>query len=330
MVQLFPWMEGEAPGNLNINMELTLIMPAKNAGHFIIDALKSLNEITETQFELIVVNDESSDDTFEKVESFRSESNYPINLVNNPYSGKVKALSYGYTLSIGEYIKCIDADDLLLPKYFDLFKEKPNFDAHCHNAIVVDSLLNNIGIYTINSSFLRSSYTAVMTNFISLPRWTWTFTRDIANMIFPIPEDLPFEDVWYSIIIKKYATSIIYSPHQYYLYRQHDSQTFGGIYNYNDDLIRFRAKRLIRYIEILLSKKTLLYDDFQSNKSLVLINYKYNEFLEKKNLSFFDLVKADINFTHKIKILLFKNFSIIVPSVKKFSWLIERARRRLF
>jgi glycosyltransferase involved in cell wall biosynthesis len=162
-------------------MELTLIMPAKNAGNFIIDALNSLNGITKIQFELIIVNDESTDDTLDKIKQFRSKSTYPIKLVNNPYSGKVKALNYGYSLSNGDYIKCIDADDLLLPGYFELFKEKPNFDVHCHDASIVDSLLKNLGIYTINSSFLRSSYIEVMTNFISLPRWTWTFSRDVAN-----------------------------------------------------------------------------------------------------------------------------------------------------
>ena len=52
-------------------MELTLIMPAKNAGNFIIDALNSLNGITKIQFELIIVNDESTDDTVDKIKQFR-------------------------------------------------------------------------------------------------------------------------------------------------------------------------------------------------------------------------------------------------------------------
>ena len=294
------------------NIELTLIMPAKNAGKFIIDALNSLNIVSEIKFELIVVNDGSTDDTFEKVELFCSKSIYPITLVNNLNRGKVTALNYGYSLSAGEYIKCIDADDLLLPSYFDFFKETPSFDAHCHDAIIVDSLLRNIGIYTINSSFLRSNYTEVMTKFISLPRWTWTFSRDLANMIFPIPEELPFEDVWFSIIIKKYAKSILCSA----------EQTFGGINNYNDDLIIFRAKRLIRYIEVLLTKRTILYDDFQHHKSLVLINYKYNEILAKKKLSFLDLMEVNLSFTHKIKIVLFKKISIIIPSIKKLNFII--------
>jgi glycosyltransferase involved in cell wall biosynthesis len=308
-------------------MELSLIMPAKNAGEFIIDALNSLNNISKIKFELIVVNDESSDDTFEKVDLFRSKSIYPITLVNNPNRGKVEALNYGYSLSAGEYIKCIDADDLLLPNYFDFFKEKPNFDAHCHDAIIVDSLLRNIGIYTINSSFLRSSYTEVMTNFISLPRWVWTFNQEIANIIFPIPEDLPFEDVWFSLIIKKYAKLVLYSPEQYYLYRQHASQTFGGINNYNEKIVIFRAKRLIKYIEVLLSKKTVLYDDFNDNKKLILKNYKYNKYLAKTQLNLLKFIRDEITFIQKIKIFLFKKIPIVVPSIKKLLWLIDRVRR---
>jgi glycosyltransferase involved in cell wall biosynthesis len=320
-------MAEEALGNYNIFMLLTLIMPAKNAGNFILDALNSLNEIIEVQFELIVVNDGSSDDTFKKVELFSYESNYPIKLVNNPHKGKVRALSYGFTLAQGKYIKCIDADDLLLVKFSDLLRKKMYFDAHCHDAFIVDSSLNNIGVYSINSSYFKKDFTEVMTNFISLPRWTWTFNREIANIIFPIPEDLPFEDVWFSLIIKKYATSISYTSTSYYLYRQHDSQTYGGINNYSDDLIRFRAKRLIKYIDVLLTKRTHLYDDFKQNKSLVLENYEYNIFLAKKNLSYISIFKADINFKNKIKIILFKKFATIVPAIKKLSWLIERLRK---
>lgn len=306
---------------------LSLIMPAKNADKYILDALEAINLVQDIEFELIIINDHSSDRTKELIKNFINVSNYKIKIFDNIGEGKVQALNYGYTLSSGEFIKCIDADDLLLLDYFNIFRDLVFVDAHCHDATIVNDTLTNIGHYVINKSIINEKYNHILTDFVSLPRWTWTFSRQIADKIFPIPSNLPFEDVWFSLIIKKYAEVIVYSPDELYLYRQHSNQTFGGILNYDDSLIRFRANRLLKYIEILSSDESLLYGDFMENSFLIGKNYKYNELLSELSPSVLKILFSNTSVKQKMKVIVFKKLSFLAPYIRKVIWSIEKIKR---
>ena len=87
-----------------------------------------------------------------------------------------------------------------------------------------------------------------LSNIVSIPKWSWSFNRRLGDILFPMPETLPFEDVWISFLIKKNANKIYSIKEPVYLYRQHSGQTFGGIINYSKDIVIFRAKRLLRLI----------------------------------------------------------------------------------
>jgi glycosyltransferase involved in cell wall biosynthesis len=88
-------------------------MPAKNAEDYIEDAILRLNSLPGFDIELIVVNDSSTDNTRKIVQDLIGMVSFPLVIQDNPLTGKVEALNYGYSLSKGDLIKCIDADDAL-------------------------------------------------------------------------------------------------------------------------------------------------------------------------------------------------------------------------
>lgn len=297
---------------------ISFIMPAKNAADYIHEAIDPLRKVIDYEWELIVINDNSTDRTFEILKEYTLKDER-IKVYNNIGSGKVKGLSYGYSKTKGDIIKCIDSDDVLLPDFFKEVNIDSDYNAHCHDSFVVNQHLDRIGAYYINAAYLRSNYQTVLTNLISLPRWTWSFKREIADQIFPLPSDLPFEDVWFALVIKKFA-KIQYINKKLYLYRQHDNQTFGGILNYKKEIINFRAKRIIKLIRALAS----------NSEGVLLDDISMLEYVEKYNLlmidkfQFIKIATSDLKLIHKFKLILICFFPIIAVSITKWKWRFDR------
>ena len=92
---------------------VTVLMPAYNAGKYIGEAIQSVIDQTYSDWELLVVNDGSTDNTVEVVESF---SDSRIRLLHNPENLRlIKTLNRGLEEALGEYIARLDSDDLATP-----------------------------------------------------------------------------------------------------------------------------------------------------------------------------------------------------------------------
>lgn len=94
-------------------VEVSVLMPVKNGQVYIVKTLKSIINQTFKNWELIVVNDHSSDNTTELVKSF---SDTRIRLVDNKGEGIISALQTAYFHSKGKFITRMDADDLMPEK----------------------------------------------------------------------------------------------------------------------------------------------------------------------------------------------------------------------
>ena len=229
---------------------ISFLMMAKNVQCFIGAAIESLQSESVVAWELIVVDDRSEDQTRSVAERYAREDSR-IRVFKNPHSGKVLGTNFAYTQAKGTHIKCIDSDDVLSADFFRAFEQSLDHDVMFHSSEVVDEALRRITIYHPNSKWLNGTYLDVLEGLVSLPKFSWSFTREIGDKVFPMPGGLPFEDVWMSLLIKKHALRPIHVPHALYLYRQHRTQTYGGILNYSREAVAFRADRLLRLMDIL-------------------------------------------------------------------------------
>ena len=92
-----------------------MLIPVFNVGEYVNDALNSILNQTYENLEIIVVDDGSSDDTFEKVQLI-SHSDHRLKLFRNPKNVKiVDTLNKAFSLSSGEYIARMDGDDISDP-----------------------------------------------------------------------------------------------------------------------------------------------------------------------------------------------------------------------
>lgn len=95
------------------NLIVSIIMPAYNSEKYIGVAVESLLVQTFQDFEIIVINDCSTDKTVEKVSRFQDKR---IKILHTPQNvGAAEARNLGLRYAQGKYIAFLDADDYAYP-----------------------------------------------------------------------------------------------------------------------------------------------------------------------------------------------------------------------
>ena len=92
---------------------VSIVMPAYNAQTYIVEAIESVIAQSYVHWELIVIDDGSTDSTLSLVEAFNDER---IIIKSQKNAGVSVARNVGLSLSIGEYITFLDADDIFPKK----------------------------------------------------------------------------------------------------------------------------------------------------------------------------------------------------------------------
>jgi glycosyltransferase involved in cell wall biosynthesis len=95
-----------------VGYDLSIIIPAYNSQHCIGACIKSiLNQETNFNYEIIIVNDGSIDDTQNEIEKFSIHKN--ITIISQKNKGISASRNKGLELARGSYVMFVDSDDLL-------------------------------------------------------------------------------------------------------------------------------------------------------------------------------------------------------------------------
>ncbi|MEH6564953.1 MAG: glycosyltransferase family A protein [Halopseudomonas sp.] len=106
---------------------ISIIIPCHNYAHTLGDTLKSIQSQTLTDWEAIIVNDGSSDNTQELVERFTHSDERFIGIYQDR-RGVSAARNTGMRIAKGSYLLFLDADDLISPKKLEIHKK--HFEAN--------------------------------------------------------------------------------------------------------------------------------------------------------------------------------------------------------
>lgn len=96
-------------------MILTIFTPTYNRMATLPRLYESLAAQNATDFEWLVVDDGSSDDTPRLLQRYMEEASFPIRYERKENGGKHTAYNRGLELAEGDYFFCVDSDDLLAP-----------------------------------------------------------------------------------------------------------------------------------------------------------------------------------------------------------------------
>jgi glycosyltransferase involved in cell wall biosynthesis len=98
---------------------VSILIPYKNTAAFLPECLESIQKQNYSNWEVLAVNDDSSDDSLKLVQSF-AEKDSRIQVFQNQGSGIIEALRTGYSKSKGQFITRMDSDDIMTPNKIEV------------------------------------------------------------------------------------------------------------------------------------------------------------------------------------------------------------------
>lgn len=131
--------------------QISVVMAVYNGGEFIKDSIESILQQTFDDFEFIIINDGSTDDSGDILGEY-SRRDQRIQLVHQANSGLAKALNRGIGMARGKYITRQDCDDISYPqrlaRQFEFLENNRTLSVCFAWTKIIDESLNEIGEFT--------------------------------------------------------------------------------------------------------------------------------------------------------------------------------------
>lgn len=131
--------------------KISVILSIYNHRTYINECIQSILDQSYKDWELIIIDDGSTDNSYEELKRFEQIDNRIILVKNQKNQGLPKSLNYGISLSNGEFIIRVDADDICIKDRFEILiknitkKENSNIDVLGSNAYFVNKENKIIG-----------------------------------------------------------------------------------------------------------------------------------------------------------------------------------------
>lgn len=232
--------------NLNHNQKLVSIaMATYNGEKFIVEQIESILAQSYENFELIIVDDCSTDKTVEILNKYKKFKKIKI-FHNKERLGIIKNFEKAISLCEGKYIAFSDQDDIWLNSKLEVLVENINDSL----LICSDSKLIGENNQIISNSFFRSIklkipateklyYKVIYESFIL--GCTMLFDREILNKVIPIPINSNSHDWW--ITVNSAATGRVKVLDEALLLKRVHPK---NIYKFYHDSLLFRLKNFLQ------------------------------------------------------------------------------------
>lgn len=152
--------------------KLSVIMPCYNTGIYLRESIESILNQTFCDFELIIIDDCSHDDSVEIIKKYAKDDFRIILIRNSKNLGISRTMNEGLKISRGKYITRMDSDDISLPQRFE--KQVSFLDKN------EDYSLCSVNISTMDSNGLLLSESLFERTNIPL-EWLFLWKNPIAN-----------------------------------------------------------------------------------------------------------------------------------------------------
>ena len=259
----FPKGKIDACNEMGDFYELSIIVPAYNVEQYIEKCVESiLNQKTKYKFELIIVNDGSTDNTYSIIQQYKNRKNVVI--INQENGGHSSARNSALKHINGKYLMFVDSDDYILPGAIDALLDK----AIQNNADMVEgsafSFYDNGKISRFFRHWNSLNSISPIDTFYGYP-----WGKVIKSVLFSdikFPDGFWFEDTLFVMILYPKATNSYTIKKEVYAYRVNMSG------------ITQTAKKNFRSIESLWITEYLMGEQKKRN---LLSESTYNQFFDQ-------------------------------------------------
>lgn len=198
---------------------ISIIIPAYNAAQYISDCIFSTLNQNYQNYEIIIVDDGSTDNTFQICHSI-AEQNTKIRIIQQNNTGVSGARKVGVLNSAGDYILFVDSDDTIHP---NLLTELTPYTHNNYDIIQSGASIREeySGEYYVRQTMLGKSPACI---------WGKLFKRNLLNEnILNIPRELNIgEDLLFNIRVGLVAKTVYSVTENYYNYNIHQGSTMSN------------------------------------------------------------------------------------------------------
>lgn len=269
---------------------VSVVIAVKNETVYVEQALRSVLVQEGVDFEVIVVDDGSTDNTYEILE--RLQSSYDnLRLVRNPKRGKCSAFNYGVSLSSGTYV-CIYAGDDIMPQgslqaRFNKVRDYP-VDAEVVGLckLITMSEDKKFDGHLVPKRAGKGGLTGV----------SYMMSRPVVAKIFPVPEALPNEDTWMELAITHFDSwTLVHSDIIGCQWRVHG----GNSINMQVDFAEYNRKLTPRMAAIALFYSAHGHDLSEASRLSLTRKVKCEELRKEGNVV--GLLLCDVSFVNRLR-----------------------------
>lgn len=201
-------------------MKVSIIMPVYNVEKFIKQSIESILNQDHKDFELIIVDDGSTDKTSNYIEPYLADNR--LQYYNFGRLGKVEAFNKGYEKAVNDFVCFFHGDDLMtrdsiVARLNPLMKSSPELVACCGKLQTKSSHSKYDSVIIPKGRKGSLSGQAVM------------YKKALTDIIFPIPKLLPNEDFWMRLHIEHFSDNLIHIDNVIAKYRIHEQNSFLSI-----------------------------------------------------------------------------------------------------
>jgi teichuronic acid biosynthesis glycosyltransferase TuaG len=230
---------------------ISIIMPAYNASEFILETLESVKKQTYTNWEIILVNDCSTDNTIKLVNEFSESVSNPVKLITNETnSGVSVSRNVAVANSNGDWLALLDSDDIWLPNHLETLMDEVVKDStldlvYAGCLVFLDDVKNIIFEQVITDEMLNDFNTSLFTHQIGINPCTVLLNKKSWNKVGGmVPKLHHAEDKDLLLKLAKIRAKFKFSEQNTALYRKFSNEsaasnnaskmTLGSIYIYEN------------------------------------------------------------------------------------------------
>ena len=171
------------------NPLVSIIMPAYNASAHILETLESIRKQTYTNWEIILVNDCSTDDTLNLVSQFSAQVSNVIKIITNESnSGVSVSRNVAVANANGTWLALLDSDDVWLPNHLETLINEVVKDSEINIVysgclVFLDEVNNIIFKQEITPDLLNNFNISLYTHQIGINPCTVLLDKNSWNMV---------------------------------------------------------------------------------------------------------------------------------------------------
>jgi glycosyltransferase involved in cell wall biosynthesis len=282
---------------------LSILVPIYNVERYLDECLQSLKDQSFTDFEVICINDGSTDRSRAIIDEFIARDKR-FRVIDKPNSGYGASMNQGLKAAIGTYVGIVESDDFIEPNTFEiLYSTAQQFDAevvkaNCYFYWSVphpkDQLYELVPGTQVGRLVNPQEETDIF--YLKPSIWSAIYRRDFLNknnIRFLETPGASYQDAGFNFKVWTSATKVVFLKEAYLHYRQDNEASSvnapGKVYcvcDEYDEMTRYLNERPQQKTYLATVKTKMRYDSYMWN---------YERLAEQFQLPFLKRFKADFD-----------------------------------